>query len=515
MVIATGQARAPIYEGADWDFETLQRIYDAVERVAINELGLDIYPNQIEVNTAEQMLDAYSSNGMPLFYKHWSFGKHFAQHQVVYRKGLRGLAYEIVINSSPCISYIMEENTATVQALVIAHAAFGHNHFFKNNYLFRIWTDAEAILPYLEFAKNYIAACEERYGRGAVERLLDAAHALRSHGVHRYPRKQAPDLASEERRERERLLEGERTYNDLWRTVPTKARKNKAALDEERRRTLLELPQENILYFLERTAPRLQPWQREVIRIVRLTAQYFYPQRQTKVINEGCATYCHYRIMQRLHERGEISEGAFLEFLRSHTNVVCQPDFDDPRFGGLNPYALGFAMMQDIERICTEPIDEDREWFPNIAGSGDAMAALRDIWADYRDESFIAQFLSPKLIRQWRLLHLVDSEDECSLKVAAIHNERGYRRIRLALARQHDVGRLDPDIQVVDVDLAGDRRLVLHHSVLNGILLDEHDLSAVLQHCANLWGYDVVLKEVEAGGAVLKEHSAKARERFE
>ena len=112
--------------------------------------------------------------------------------------------------------------------------------------------------------------------------------------------------------------------------------------------------------------------------------------------------------MTRLHERGRISDGAFLEFLHSHTNVVCQPEFDDPRYGGLNPYALGFAMMQDIERICVEPTDEDREWFPEIAGHGDPMAVLRDVWANYRDESFIAQFLSPRLIRKLRLFHVVD-----------------------------------------------------------------------------------------------------------
>src|SRR5258708_39675937 len=131
------------------------------------------------------MLDAYSSIGMPLFYKHWSFGKHFTQHEALYRKGLRGLAYEIVINSSPCISYLLEENTMTMQALVMAHAAFGHNHFFKNNYLFRQWTNAEGILEYLSFAKKYIAACEEKYGREEVESILDAAHSLIGQGVFR------------------------------------------------------------------------------------------------------------------------------------------------------------------------------------------------------------------------------------------------------------------------------------------------------------------------------------------
>jgi Uncharacterized conserved protein len=145
---------APLYEGAEWDFATLQRIHDACADIAVSELGLELYPNQIEVITAEQMLDAYSSTGMPLFYKHWSFGKHFTQHEAVYRRGLQGLAYEIVINSSPCISFLMEENTATMQALVIAHACMGHNHFFRNNYLFRQWTNAEGILDYLSFAKT-------------------------------------------------------------------------------------------------------------------------------------------------------------------------------------------------------------------------------------------------------------------------------------------------------------------------------------------------------------------------
>jgi stage V sporulation protein R len=506
MVIATTQL---LYPDADWDFETIQRIYDAVERVATSELGLNVYPNQIEIITGEQMLDAYASTGMPLFYKHWSFGKHFAQHQAVYQEGLRGLAYEIVINSSPCISYIIEENTATMQTLVIAHAAFGHNHFFKNNYLFRAWTEAEGILPYLEFAKSYVAECEERYGQAEVERLLDAAHALRSHGVYQYPRKKSPDLASEERRERERRLERERTFNDLWRTIPTRRREIKIALDEERRRVMLELPQENILYFLEKSAPRLQPWHRELLRIVRLVEQYFYPQKQTKVINEGCATYCHYRIMERLHERGEITDGAFLEFLKAHTSVVCQPGFDEPHFGGINPYALGFAMMRDIERICQEPTEEDREWFPDLAGLGNPVAALQEIWADYRDESFIAQFLSPRLIREWRLFHLADSGDEPYLRVASIHDARGYRRIRRSLARQHDIAWTEPDIQVVDVDLSGDRRLVLHHSVLKGVLLDAHDAAEVMQHLADLWGYDVVLKEVDrATTSVLDEHAA-------
>ncbi|WP_233256224.1 SpoVR family protein [Falsiroseomonas bella] len=501
-----------LFQGADWDFDTLRRIHDACGEIATGELGLSLYPTRIEVISAEQMLDAYAANGMPVLYRHWSFGKRFARHETMYRKGFQGLAYEIVINSSPCLCYVMEENTATMQALVIAHAAYGHNHFFRNNHLFLEWTDAHGILDYLEFARGYIMNCEDKYGEAAVERVLDAAHALSSQGVFRVPRRRIPDLASEERRERERRQHEERIYDDLWRTIPGPRNAPAAKAEEARRRALLQLPQENILYFLEKTAPRLRPWQREILRIVRHVEQYFYPQRQTKVMNEGCATWVHHRIMTRLHEQGRLTDGQYLEFLHSHTNVVFQPTFDDPRYGGINPYALGFAMMEDIARIATAPDEEDRAWFPGLAGCGDAEGALREAWANHRDDSFIAQYLSPRLMRKLRMFHLADDDREEELRVNAIHDERGYRRLRRALSRQYDIGHVDPDIQVEDVDLIGDRRLILHHRVLERQLLEPDEARAVLQHLADLWGYGVLLREVDATtGAVLREHHAGAR----
>ena len=322
-----------LYEGADWNFDTLQRTFMAIEQIAKGELGLDPYPNQIEVITSEQMLDAYSSVGMPLFYHHWSFGKRFAHDEKMYSKGYQGLAYEIVINSNPCISYIMEENSMTMQALVMAHAAFGHNHFFKHNYLFKQWTDAEGILDYLAFAKAYVARCEERHGVAAVERILDAAHALMDQGVNRYGRKSRPTLAQEVQRLEERKAAKLADYNDLWRTLPTATgpKADDAEPETDALRLRLGLPEENLLYFIEKFSPSLASWERELVRIVRNVAQYFYPQKQTKVMNEGCATYVHYTIMNRLYDRGQISEGAMLEFLHSHSSVVFQPDFNDRR----------------------------------------------------------------------------------------------------------------------------------------------------------------------------------------
>jgi spore cortex formation protein SpoVR/YcgB (stage V sporulation) len=397
----------------------------------------------------------------------------------------------------------MEENTMTMQALVMAHAAFGHNHFFKNNYLFREQTDASGILDYLNFAKSYIAHCEERHGVSAVERVLDAAHALMDQGVNRYGRRARPSLADEQARAEARQAHARDNYNDLWRTLPPSSRdaatpggKVPAA------RGAPQLPEENLLYFLEKFSPQLRDWERELLRIVRNIAQYFFPQRQTKVMNEGCATWVHYKIMNRLYDLGKISEGALLEFLTSHTAVVFQPDFDDQRYQGINPYALGFEMMSDIERIASDPTDEDRQYLPDIAGCGDPLGALKNAWANYRDDSFIAQYLSPHLMRKMKLFKLEDRAAESHYKVAAIHDERGYTDVRRALASQYDPGPRDPNIQVTGAALGGDRRLQLTHLMHNDVPLAEADAKAVLGYIADLWGFDVELRGVGADDQV-------------
>lgn len=486
----------PLFDGADWTFDTLRDVHDAIDAVARKDLVLDLYTNQIEIISSEQMLDAYSSIGMPLMYRHWSFGKQFVQNERFYRKGAMGLAYEIVINSDPCICYCMEENSMAMQTLVMAHAAFGHNHFFKTNHLFRQWTDAAGILDYLEYARGYIAECEEAHGPGAVEDILDAGHALMSNGVFRYRRKQPPSLRQEEERQRERRAHEERTVSYLWSTLPHAAHTSKTDAEIRERKRELHLPEENLLYFLEHYSPVLRPWQREVLRIIRNIAQYFYPQKQTKLMNEGCACFVHFHIVNALHEQRLLTDGAMLEILHNHTNVLFQPDFDDPRFNGINPYALGFAMMQDIRRICEDPTKEDRAWFPDIAGSKDWKNVLADAWANYRDESFIQQFLSPAVMRRFRMFALSDNADDPFYLVSGIHDERGFHLIRDILAHNHDVAALEPHIEVVDVDLLGDRRLKLQHVKRDGVGLDEDQRDATLAYLEKLWGYDVALEEV-------------------
>jgi len=477
-----------ISTGAEWTFELIEEYHREIAAIA-EDFKLDTYPNQIELITAEQMLDAYASIGMPIGYSHWSFGKHFIRNEQQYRRGHMGLAYEIVINSNPCIAYLMEENTMMMQALVIAHASFGHNSFFKGNYLFQTWTDAEAIIDYLVFAKRYISECEERYGIEEVENLLDSCHALQNHGVDRYKRPNPISMREEKDRLKEREAYLQSQVNDLWlKTVP-----QKEAEEEDCTQPNFPLePQENILYFVEKNAPLLEPWQREVVRIVRKIGQYFYPQRQTQVMNEGWACFWHYHLLNELYDRGKVTDGFMLEFLQSHTNVVAQPEFDSEFFTGINPYALGYAMMTDIKRICVDPDDEDRRWFPDIAGS-DWQQTLDFAMRNFKDESFISQFLSPRLIRQFKLFSILDDEQQNELEVTSIHNDAGYQYIRQALSNQYNLS--------YNVDIRGDRTLTLRHVPHHDVPLAD-TREQVLKHLRRLWGFDVKLETLDTEGQV-------------
>lgn len=491
--------KKPISTGSDWTFERIQDYDREIARIA-KTFKLDTYPNQIEVITAEQMMDAYSSVGMPLGYHHWSFGKHFVGVEKGYQRGEMGLAYELVINSNPCISYLMEENTMAMQALVIAHACYGHNSFFKNNYLFKMWTSADAIIDYLVFARHYISDCEERYGIDEVEIILDACHALMNYGVDRYKHPSPLSIQEEKIRQQNREVYLQSQVNELWRTIP-QSRHNDVSGQKKR---FPEEPQENILYFLEKNAPMLEPWQREIVRIVRKIAQYFYPQGQTKVMNEGWACFWHYTLINALYDEGLVTDEFMLEILQSHTNVIAQQPYNSPHYNGINPYTLGYHMMQDIKRICEKPTEEDRHWFPYLAGT-DWLSSLDWAMRNYKDESFIAQYLSPKLIRDLKLFHVVDDDRQSELLIGDIHDEQGYRNIRDALSRQYNLGYIEPNIQVYSVDITGDRTLTLHYMQQNRIPMAQ-TTAEVLKHLHLLWKFPVKLQAVDPEGEVTAEY---------
>ena len=490
---ATQTSTRPLSDGPDWSFELLEAYHTEIARIA-KHYGLSTYPNQIEIIMGEQMMDAYSSIGMPIGYHHWSYGKKFIQTEQNYRRGQMGLAYEIVINSNPCIAYLMEENTMPMQALVIAHACYGHNSFFKNNYLFKAWTDAESIIDYLLFAKHYISECEEKHGVAEVESFLDSCHALMNYGVDRYKRPQQLSLAEERRRQKARESYLQTQVNELWKTLP----RMDDAKAEKKRRYPVE-PEENLLYFIEKHAPLLEPWQREIVRIVRKISQYFYPQKQTQVMNEGWATFWHYTITQHMYDEGLVTDSFMMEVLHNHTNVVFQPPYNSQYYSGINPYALGFAMFVDLRRICEHPTEEDRAWFPDIAGS-DWVKTLHFAMENFKDESFISQFLSPKVMRDMHLFAVSDDDTRNYLEISAIHDEQCYRVLRQKLSNQYNLSNLEPNIQVYNVEVKGNRSLTLRHVPHNRIPLADSS-HEVLKHVHRLWGFDVLLEQEEPDGS--------------
>jgi len=480
---------------SDWTLKQLEAIDLKIAKIA-TQFKLDTYPNQIEVIGAEQMMDHYSSVGMPLGYHHWSFGKQYLKIEKQYKRGLMGLAYELVINANPCITYLMEENSYAMQVLVIAHACYGHNAFFKNNYLFKTWTSADSIIDYLVFAKTYIAQCEQRYGYSEVETLLDACHALMNQGVDRYRHPKKLSIQEEAIRQTKRSEYLQSQVNELWRTIPKKEKS-----DSKEHTRFPAQPEENILYFIEKNAPLLEPWQREIVRIVRKIAQYFYPQKQTKVMNEGWATFWHYQILNTLYKKGTLDDALMIEFLHNHTNVIYQPPFHNQYFSGMNPYTLGFAMFQDLKRICETPTQEDRTWFSDWVGK-DWLETVHFAMENFKDESFIVQFLSPKVIRDLKLFSLLDDETQNTLKITHIHNDSGFQPIREQLAKQYNLSSIEPNIQVYQVNNLGDRSITLRHYLENNIPLSKAS-GEVMKHVYQLWGFTVKLETINEQGTVI------------
>ncbi|KKL84174.1 hypothetical protein LCGC14_1967370 [marine sediment metagenome] len=489
---------------SEWTFEAIDAYYDVLNEI-VEEYGLDCYPNQIEIIGSEQMLDAYSSIGMPLFYNHWSFGQDFIKNQFFYKKHYSALAYEIVINSDPCIAYLMEDNTMMMQILVMAHACFGHNAFFKGNYLFKQWTDAEGIIDYLVFAKRFIADCEEKYGFDEVEEILDACHSLQEYGIDKYKHPTRLSVKEEKEREKERQEYIQSQLNEIWSTIP----KTKPDEEDDEEELFPKAPQENLLYFVEKNAPNLDQWKREIIRIVRKLSQYFYPQRQTKVMNEGFATFWHYTLVNDLYDRGYINDGYMQEFIVNHTNICLQPPYNDcKRFSGINPYALGFAIYRDIKRISIDPTDEDRKYF-DFAGNGDWVGNIVYAMQNFKDESFILQYLSPTVVRDFHLFSVLDLERDPKLLISGIHDDQSFQTIRRALAAQYNIGYSIPDIQVYNVDRWGDRSIKLRHTMVGNRPLRTEETTEVLKHFATLWGYDVYLNSVDENGQVRAQYAIK------
>lgn len=425
----------------------LEQWNERIEACA-REMGLDFYPQEFEICSYEEMLGYEAYTGMPSHYPHWSYGKAYDRLHTFYRYNLTGLPYEMVINSNPCLAYLMRDNTLLLQILTIAHV-YGHNDFFKNNRLFKS-TRPEAVL---DSFKNHAVRIRDyiqdpSIGYVKVERVLDAAHALR-YQVNRTIG--AKKLTAKEIKKK--LLEEyeHKTQAGLF------GRRAGEMAPPDLNRVPLE-PEEDILGFVIEYS-RLDEWEKDILRIVQAESEYFLPQIETKILNEGWASLWHYRILQQL----DLLQDLHLEFLKRHHQVIR------PHPGGLNPYHLGFVMLHDLEaRFGTEKIFEAREI--------------------ESDRSFLRRYLTRELCRE---LHLFEyfQDDEGTI-IRQVADEDGWEPIRDTLCQIVGIGSI-PVIKVKEMS-PRDGSLILEHEY-DGRELELSNTGETLKYLVELWGKPVKL----------------------
>ncbi|GBD27254.1 hypothetical protein HRbin30_02600 [bacterium HR30] len=452
----------------EWD----KRIRDKVA-----EFGLDCFPQEFEICDHNQMLGYMAYAGMPSHYPHWSYGKAYEKLKTLYDHGVSGLPYEMVINSNPALAYLMRDNTLSLQILTIAHV-YAHNDFFKNNFTFRT-TRPEFVLGAMKShgqrVRSYIES--PSIGIDRVEQVLDAAHALSL----QCRRNLAVRKLSEEE-QRQRKLEDAQPREDPFARVHKRQHSDTPDL----RKVPLE-PEEDLLLFIRDHNPFLEEWERDLLTIVHEEAQYFIPQIETKIMNEGWATFWHKRILESLN----LPQDLHLEFLVRHNQVVR------PIAGSLNPYHIGWKIWEDIYRRYEQPEPEEEEHLESGIRSG--MEKIFSVRAADRDASFLRRHLTERLVRELNLFeYRVRGGDWVVTEVA---DAEGWRQIKETLIRSVGMNTV-PVIKVEDADFGHHRTLLLVHEH-DGRDLHLEYAEKTLAYVYQLWGRDVALQTMVNGKKVL------------
>ncbi|MFP4314536.1 MAG: SpoVR family protein, partial [Alphaproteobacteria bacterium] len=464
-----------------------------IQTIALKKYELDVFPNTIEIIRPDQMLDAYTTIGLPDTYPHWSFGK---KRMIEERNfdASKHLAYEIVINSDPCLAYCMDSNSPLLQMIVIAHASYGHNTVFKNNFLLNE-ADASTILAENKRLRDFVLECEQTYGWKEVSDFIDFCHSMKFIDTTDEPKRPAKSPSEIARQQKEQRL-AQHLYK------PRQDQFNSAANENGKNPSPKQLGhprkgEKNILAFMADHAPHMPGWKRDIMRSISRLSQYFKPQMMDKVLNEGMATFTHDRIMTTMRDIGLIDWAMYQEYKQINEGVLYQPsavqlardehgrivvDEDgnpQEQFVGaqFNPYTLGFKVLEEIERICKNPTDEDKEWF-HFAGEPDWLSVVKHAVFSSSDETFIHNYLSPQAMRDLRMFKVENmDEDDYSeelqflsqmynvdfAQISAVQKGDGFRKMREQLAADYRIADKLPNITLWDYQEKTDRCLILRH----------------------------------------------------
>ena len=416
----------------DYKLEDLKVWDDKIVTLARGH-KLDWFDLDYEVVDYQEMIGAMVHHGMPSMYSHWSFGKSFEQTMNRYNVGMEGLPYELIINSDPSLAYLMKENPLYLQILIMAHC-IGHSDFFKNNRMFKN-TRPESVIQRLRSAKKRIQKYVEdpHIGIELVEKTLDACQALQYQTTkYGQTRRARSEVYAEYVEEINNDKDGR--YKNF----------NLDAYPLE--------PDYDLLGFIEENA-NIPDWKQDIIHVCREEGQYFWPQIQTKTINEGWASFWHYNLCHELELPGELH----LPIIKMHNAVVR------PHIGAINPYHLGFHLFQKIkERYGIEECFLARE-------------------VCY-DASFLRQYLTEEDCIELNLFSY-SLKTKIGATVDDVSDERGWKQVKEDLILQVAGG----SIPVVYVDeLKKDGLLVVRHEH-DGRDLELKYADAVVEHVKYLW----------------------------
>lgn len=443
------------------EFKALHRAIDEITDIA-KGFGLDYYPMRYEVCPAD-IIYTFGAYGMPTRFTHWSFGKQFHRMKLQYDLGLSQI-YELVINSNPCYAFLLDTNSLIQNKLIIAHV-LAHCDFFKNN--IRFSNTRKDMVESMTATAERIADYEMKYGKEEVERFLDAVLAIQEHVDPTLSKRKKPIDEQDEDTENEIR---KTPYDDLWsldrkgsEQKKTKKKTGKFPLEQEK----------DLLLFILENSRELEEWQRDILTMMREEMLYFWPQLETKIMNEGWASYWHQRILREM----DLTTDETVEFATLNANVV------QPSKTRINPYYLGLKIFEDIEKRYNEPDEEMRRFGVKPNSGREKIFEVREIESDI---SFIRNYLTKELVQQ-EDLYLFEKKGN-DYKIST----KDYELVRDQLVSIRVNGGF-PYIVVEDGDYLRNGELYLVHKY-EGTELDLQYLENVLPYIYQLWGRIVHLE---------------------
>jgi stage V sporulation protein R len=470
------------------DLKRLVQFDEKIQEIG-REFGLDFFPQEFDVISSQKMREIMAYR-FPVNFSHWSFGRDYEIEKTKYEYGF-GVPYEVVLNSNPSRAYLMRTNPFPVQVMVMAHV-YAHNDFMKNNSHFK--PTRRDILPSASEAATRFQQYEKKFGLEPVERLIDAGLSIEVDTD--------PDLfirQETEEQKRERLSkplsapEAPGPYDDL---VPRKKVERPSA-EEYDRKTPPEPERDILLYIINHSPKPLKEWEKDILSVIRDQSQYFMPQRRTKIMNEGWATFWHMRIMDRLFKEGLLKDDEHGYYNLYNARVLAV----NPRT--INPYVVGLKIYEDIMdrwnkgrfgrawEECEDPVKKEA-W---DLGLGLGREKLFEVRRSYSDRFFVEHFLTEKLVDQLEL-YLYEGRQE-AYEIKYLITERDWQRIKQILVTHLSTFDI-PLILVEDGDYKGKRELYLRHAY-EGIELDQEYREKTMDQIFYLWDRAVHLETVVDG----------------